>query len=105
MRDRGRTIEQMRGYHMMETKGVGIPLGKMNELPRPIAGRICLDAYAYYKLAHAAKPYLIPLHRPLNISHECKTRDTAKIRYDGQVDGSHKYTGFETDEKPIGIRL
>ncbi|KAI8635237.1 P-loop containing nucleoside triphosphate hydrolase protein [Xylariaceae sp. FL1651] len=58
MIDRGRKFEQFRGYHFMIANGTKIVLDTKKPEQRPIAGKVCVDAHAYYTSCNMIKPSL-----------------------------------------------
>ncbi|KAL2071329.1 hypothetical protein VTL71DRAFT_12564 [Oculimacula yallundae] len=61
MMERGRKFELLRGYKFMISNGVKILLEIEKPEQRPVAGKVCIDAYAYYRSCNIVKPVLRPL--------------------------------------------
>lgn len=61
MIERGRKFESMRGYHFMVANGTKILFETEKPEQRPVAGKVCVDAYAYYRICNIVKPTLRPL--------------------------------------------
>ncbi|KAF7555173.1 hypothetical protein G7Z17_g2404 [Cylindrodendrum hubeiense] len=61
MIERGRKFESMRGYHFMVANGTKILLETKKPEQRPVTGKVCVDAYAYYRICNIVKPKLRPL--------------------------------------------
>ncbi|KAF4472976.1 Fidgetin 1 [Fusarium albosuccineum] len=80
---RGRKFEALRGYHFQSGSGTKILLDKPEE--RPIAGRVVIDAFAYYSTNDIVKPDLAPLNRPLNAPEKKQTKQKKEKKHD-QVD-------------------
>ncbi|KAH8680953.1 hypothetical protein BX600DRAFT_445410 [Xylariales sp. PMI_506] len=59
---RGRKWESLRGYHYMLANGTMILLETEKPEQRPVAGKVCVDAYAYYRSCNRVRPKLRPLH-------------------------------------------
>ncbi|KAJ3524060.1 hypothetical protein NM208_g12200 [Fusarium decemcellulare] len=96
---RGRKFEALRGYHFQSGEGTKILLDKPEE--RPIAGRVVIDAFAYYSTNDIVKPDLAPLDRPLNVPEKKQTKQK-KERQDEQVD-NNDVCGWDTpgyDDSP-----
>ncbi|KAI0147924.1 P-loop containing nucleoside triphosphate hydrolase protein [Hypoxylon sp. NC0597] len=56
---RGRKLEQLRGYRLMACNGVKLCKDKYGELRQEVViGRVCIDTYAYYRGRKEAKPKL-----------------------------------------------
>jgi hypothetical protein len=55
---RGRRFEQLRGYHYMISNGTKVLLETEKPEQRPVAGKVCVDAYAYYRSCNQVKPTL-----------------------------------------------
>ncbi|KAI0446361.1 P-loop containing nucleoside triphosphate hydrolase protein [Xylaria telfairii] len=60
MIDRGKIFEKLRGYHFMKADGVKISVESDTPIRRPITGKVCIDAYAYYTSCNIVKPDLKP---------------------------------------------
>ncbi|KAJ1331784.1 hypothetical protein MN608_05247 [Microdochium nivale] len=58
MIERGRKFERLRGYHYMMSDGAKILLETAKPEQRPIAGKVCVDAYAYYRSCNIVRPKL-----------------------------------------------
>ncbi|RYP51901.1 hypothetical protein DL768_002869 [Monosporascus sp. mg162] len=56
MIERGRKFEKLRGYHFMLCHGTKILLETEKPEPRPVSGKVCVDAYAYYRSCNIIKP-------------------------------------------------
>ncbi|KAG9234677.1 P-loop containing nucleoside triphosphate hydrolase protein [Amylocarpus encephaloides] len=61
MMERGRKFERLRGYKFMISNGTKILLETEKPEQRPVAGNVCVDAYAYYRSCNIVKPVLRPL--------------------------------------------
>lgn len=59
--ERGRKFESLRGYKFMLCNGTKILLETEKPEQRPVAGKVCVDAYAYYRSCNIVKPKLRPL--------------------------------------------
>ncbi|KAI0555989.1 P-loop containing nucleoside triphosphate hydrolase protein [Xylaria curta] len=77
MIERGRIFEQIRGYHFMDVNGVKISIDGKEPVQRPIAGRVCIDACAYYTSCDIVKPYLKPLPQTED-NQDTKAEDTTE---------------------------
>jgi hypothetical protein len=75
MLERGRKFEQLRGYHFMVANGTKIRLEVYELEQRPIAGKVCIDAYAYYTSCNKTKPTLLGLSGAQENEHSCVTAD------------------------------
>jgi hypothetical protein len=60
--ERGRNFERLRGYNHMLCSGTKVLLETEKPERRPVAGKVCIDANAYYRSCNLIKPYLRPLH-------------------------------------------
>ena len=69
--ERGRKFERLRGYKFMISNGTKILLEVEKPEQRPVAGKVCVDAYAYYRSCNIVKPTL----RPLNSEADDETGD------------------------------
>ena len=56
--ERGRKFESLRGYKYMLCNGTKILLETEKPEQRPVAGKVCVDAYAYYRSCNIVKPKL-----------------------------------------------
>ncbi|KAM5353409.1 hypothetical protein ACJ41O_000059 [Fusarium nematophilum] len=81
--ERGRKFEALRGYHFQSGSGTKILLDKPEE--RPIAGRVIIDAFAYYFTNDIVKPDLAPLNRPLNAPEKKEKKKNDKDKKDDEV--------------------
>ncbi|KAH6871416.1 P-loop containing nucleoside triphosphate hydrolase protein [Thelonectria olida] len=61
MVERGRKFEAMRGYHLMVANGTKILLEAEKPEQRPVAGKVCVDAEAFYRVCNVVRPKLRPL--------------------------------------------
>lgn len=61
MIERGRKFERLRGYHYMTAHGTKVLLETSKSQQRPVAGKVCVDAYAFYRSCNLVKPKLRPL--------------------------------------------
>ncbi|KAH8683746.1 hypothetical protein BGZ61DRAFT_507865 [Ilyonectria robusta] len=76
MIERGRKFESIRGYHLMAANGTKILLEGEESQQRPVAGKVCVDAYAYYHICNMVKPKLRPLSNKVDDdSDEPQTRE------------------------------
>ncbi|KAI1338522.1 hypothetical protein F5Y15DRAFT_386114 [Xylariaceae sp. FL0016] len=89
---RGRKFEQVRGYHFMFANGTKILLETEEYKKRAVAGRVCIDAYAYYRSRNLVRPKLRPLWGDQVESDGMATDD---IKMPG--------TGFETGFKAVNV--
>lgn len=55
MIERGRKFERLRGYHFMIANGTKVLLETEKPEQRPVAGKVCIDAYAYYRSCNMVK--------------------------------------------------
>lgn len=55
---RGRKFEQLRGYKFMLANGTKVLLETEKPEQRPVAAKVCVDAYAYYRSCNIVKPNL-----------------------------------------------
>ncbi|KAK8079549.1 hypothetical protein PG997_007367 [Apiospora hydei] len=55
---RGRKFESLRGYKFMLCNGTKITLETEKPEQRPVSGKVCVDAYAYYRGCNIVKPKL-----------------------------------------------
>ena len=62
MIERGRKFERLRGYKFMISNGTKVLLETAKPEQRPVAGKVCVDAYAYYCSCNIVKPVLRPLN-------------------------------------------
>ncbi|KAM0810538.1 putative AAA+ ATPase domain-containing protein [Seiridium cardinale] len=62
MIERGRKFEALRGYHYMLSNGTKVLLETEKREQRPVAGKVCIDAYAYYRSCNLVKPMLRALY-------------------------------------------
>ncbi|OTB06012.1 hypothetical protein M426DRAFT_259837 [Hypoxylon sp. CI-4A] len=53
--ERGRKFERLRGFHLMSSEGA---MRELDGLRRPIEGRLCIDAFAFYMSHDVATPQL-----------------------------------------------
>ncbi|KAH9987836.1 hypothetical protein F4779DRAFT_611294 [Xylariaceae sp. FL0662B] len=60
--ERGRKFERLRGYHFMLSSGTKITLETECPEQRPVSGKVCVDAYAYYRSCNIVKPKLRSLY-------------------------------------------
>lgn len=58
---RGRKFETLRGYHFRTCMGTKILLETEEPEERPVAGRVIVDAFAYFTSNNIVKPELRPL--------------------------------------------
>ncbi|KAI5926702.1 P-loop containing nucleoside triphosphate hydrolase protein [Camillea tinctor] len=58
MIQRGRKFERLRGFHFMRVNGTKIRLEREIPDQRPVAGKVCVDAHAYYQSLNLIKPML-----------------------------------------------
>lgn len=58
---RGRKFESLRGYHFRSCTGTKILLETKCPEERPVAGRVIIDAFAFYSSNNIVKPDLSPL--------------------------------------------
>ncbi|ORY58234.1 uncharacterized protein BCR38DRAFT_461014 [Pseudomassariella vexata] len=56
--ERGRKFERLRGYNFMLSNGTKVLLESEKPEQRPVAGKVCVDAYAYYGSCNIVKPKL-----------------------------------------------
>ncbi|KAH9883598.1 P-loop containing nucleoside triphosphate hydrolase protein [Xylariomycetidae sp. FL2044] len=75
MIERGRRFEKLRGYRFMIANGTKILLETEKPEQRPVAGKVCVDAYAYYRSCNIVKPKLRSLYADNN-EEEITTDDT-----------------------------
>ncbi|KFA80831.1 hypothetical protein S40288_08521 [Stachybotrys chartarum IBT 40288] len=61
MIERGRKWARLRGYHFEIANGTKILLETEKPEQRPVAGKVCVDAYAYYRSCNIVKPTLRPV--------------------------------------------
>jgi hypothetical protein len=61
MIERGRRWAQLRGYHYEIANGTKIQLETEEPQQRPVSGKVCVDAYAYYRSCNIVKPVLRPV--------------------------------------------
>ncbi|CAH0045109.1 unnamed protein product, partial [Clonostachys solani] len=61
MIERGRKWASLRGYHFKIVNGTKILLETQEPQQRPVSGKVCVDAYAYYKSCNIVKPSLRPV--------------------------------------------
>lgn len=61
MVERGRKFEAMRGYNFMVANGTKILLEAEKPEQRPVSGKVCIDAEAFYRICNQVKPKLRPL--------------------------------------------
>ncbi|KAH8892780.1 P-loop containing nucleoside triphosphate hydrolase protein [Thozetella sp. PMI_491] len=88
MIERGRKFESMRGFHYMLANGTKVLLETEKPEPRPVAGKVCVDAYAYYRSNNMVRPKLRPLFPEVDEdSTKTPTTDDAEL----------SETVFETD--------
>ncbi|KAJ8123882.1 hypothetical protein ONZ43_g270 [Nemania bipapillata] len=105
MIDRGKVFEQLRGYHFMNANGIKISVEQNTPIRRPIAGRVCIDAYAYYESCNIVKPDL----KPLSEAEESQATDSGNTPATGCITDSGdggSATGPEApgDSKFLAIR-
>jgi hypothetical protein len=60
---RGRKFESLRGYHFRTCHGTKILLETEFPEERPVAGRVIIDAFAYYTSNNIVKPNLVSLDK------------------------------------------
>ncbi|KAI0502743.1 P-loop containing nucleoside triphosphate hydrolase protein [Xylaria bambusicola] len=58
MIQRGMIFERLREFHLMEANGTRITIEEEEPVRRPISGRVCVDACAYYTSCDITKPAL-----------------------------------------------
>jgi hypothetical protein len=73
--ERGRKFERLRGYNHMLCSGTKVLLETEKPERRPVAGKVCIDANAYYHSCNLIKPYL----RPLNDEEEQEPSEQAAM--------------------------
>ncbi|KAH7127593.1 P-loop containing nucleoside triphosphate hydrolase protein [Dactylonectria macrodidyma] len=61
MISRGRKWAGLRGYHFKTADGTKILLETEERQQRPVFGKVCVDAYAYYRSCNIVKPSLRPV--------------------------------------------
>ncbi|KAK7433019.1 hypothetical protein QQZ08_000492 [Neonectria magnoliae] len=61
MIERGRKFERLRGYHFVVANGTKVLLETEKPEQRMVTGKVCVDAYAYYRICNIMKPKLRPL--------------------------------------------
>ncbi|KAH7303226.1 hypothetical protein B0I35DRAFT_181320 [Stachybotrys elegans] len=59
--ERGRRWAELRGYHLEVANGTKIQLEVEEPQQRPVSGKVCVDAYAYYRACNIVKPSLRPV--------------------------------------------
>ena len=62
MIERGRKFERLRGYKFMISNGTKVLLETEKPEQRPVSGKVCVDAYAYYRSCNIVKPILRSLN-------------------------------------------
>ncbi|KAH7035535.1 uncharacterized protein B0I36DRAFT_382223 [Microdochium trichocladiopsis] len=88
MIERGRKFERLRGYHYMMSNGAKILLETEKPEQRPVAGKVCVDAYAYYRSSNLVRPKL----RALSGSGDDEGKDGSDANKD---DAQMEDSGFE----------
>ncbi|KAK6852737.1 hypothetical protein PG990_010388 [Apiospora arundinis] len=73
--ERGRKFESLRGYKYMICNGTKITLETEKPEQRPVAGKVCVDAYAYYRSCNIVKPKLRPLSGEETAGEEVEAAD------------------------------
>ncbi|KAI2629533.1 P-loop containing nucleoside triphosphate hydrolase protein [Hypoxylon sp. NC1633] len=81
--ERGRKFEKMRGCRFMVCKGTKITLETKTPQMRSVAGRVCVDAYAYYHSQNLVKPTLRTLQRAYEKSAGAAKKDKRADATDG----------------------
>lgn len=87
MIERGRKFERLRGYHFMISNGTKVLCETEKPEQRPVSGKVCVDAYAYYRSCNLVKPVLRPL------TPEKDDGDSEE----GKEDAEFSDTPYETD--------
>ncbi|KAF2966102.1 hypothetical protein GQX73_g7478 [Xylaria multiplex] len=96
MINRGKIFEQLRGYHLMEANGTKISIENKWPVRRPIAGRVCIDAYAYYTSCRIVPPDLKPLSRSADRRH---TKTEGATRTKGTTDSDSATENSENEDR------
>ncbi|KAK8112270.1 uncharacterized protein PG998_008727 [Apiospora kogelbergensis] len=58
---RGREFERLRGHHLVNSNGTKFQLETKKRILRPISGRVCVDAFVYYRNRRVVELSLQPL--------------------------------------------
>ncbi|KAK5634234.1 hypothetical protein RRF57_009948 [Xylaria bambusicola] len=58
MIERREVFERLRGFNLMAANGTRVTIEEDKPVQRPISGRVCVDAYAYYTSCDITKPAL-----------------------------------------------
>ncbi|KAI1291189.1 P-loop containing nucleoside triphosphate hydrolase protein [Xylaria venustula] len=122
MIDRGKTFENLRGYHFMNANGAKITVEGGAPVRRPVSGRVCIDAYAYYTSNNIVKPDLKPLSPSEDSQEETDSgtgpgtgsgakgsscishNDDEDGRYDDKAPKDSKFTDVRIAETPTAER-
>ncbi|KAI0453612.1 P-loop containing nucleoside triphosphate hydrolase protein [Xylaria acuta] len=102
MIDRGKVFEQLRGYHFMKANGIKISVEEDTPVRRPIAGKVCIDAHAYYASCNIVKPDLKPLSH-FEASHSAETESITESSdiedsSGSEVPGDSRFTAVRVEE-------
>ncbi|XXG94856.1 hypothetical protein Hte_001115 [Hypoxylon texense] len=92
--ERGRKFERFRGYHLITCNGTKVTLETDKPLRQSIAGRACIDAYAYYHSCNKEKPRLRSLHDEAGI-----TGKLSKLITSSQTESPERHS--ETTALPV----
>ncbi|KAI1498911.1 P-loop containing nucleoside triphosphate hydrolase protein [Biscogniauxia marginata] len=84
--ERGRKFEKCRGCHYMRANGTKILLETRRAKRRPVAGRVCVDAYAYYQSLDLPKPHLRALSGEGKDSNPGDIPGFTTVTADGEVE-------------------
>ncbi|KAI1082911.1 P-loop containing nucleoside triphosphate hydrolase protein [Whalleya microplaca] len=82
MIERGREFQRLRGFRFMVSSGTKVTLETKHPTYQPVAGKVCVDAYAYYRSCNIVKPKLRSLyeedaHANIDTAEETEISDTA----------------------------
>ncbi|KAI1345330.1 P-loop containing nucleoside triphosphate hydrolase protein [Xylaria sp. FL0043] len=94
---RGRAFERLRGFHLMSSNGTKLSMESGKRVQQSVAGRFCVDAYAYYSSSSVPKLHLTPLSPPKSETQaDNKAQDSDQEMRDCGVSDS---TAVEVEKK------
>lgn len=95
---RGRKFEGLRGYHFRSCTGTKILLETKRPEERPVAGRVIVDAFAYYSSNNIVKPDLSPLESDAKEQAKEKAEDATVDTEDSDSDSADDDDEDEEDD-------
>jgi hypothetical protein len=109
--ERGRKFERLRSYNYMICNGTKVLLETEKPELRPVSGKVCIDAYAYYRSCNIVKPQLKPLRGEDkgNSASEDKDGSSSEDKEGSSNEGKDDAEGDDTPSEtefsaaPVGV--